>query len=103
MSLLTNGTMPSAEAPIRPLGIFAAMARPAGSAISATVRPSLAAALRAAATSVPLNVPALGLPMVLRPKTMMAGCGAGFAELLIAIAPLENDKRRHEVAPLSVR
>ena len=31
-------------------------------------------------------------------KTMMAGCGVGFAGLPIAVAPLENDKRRREGA-----
>jgi hypothetical protein len=52
--------------------------------------------------SIEVNVPR-AFDLCKRPKTMMAGCGADFTELLIAIAPLENDKRRHEVAPLSVR
>src|SRR5580698_7288118 len=101
MSLVTNATSPSADAPIRPVGSFAARAQLAGSAISVTVRPSLVAALRAGPMSVPLNRPALGLPMALTPKTMMAGCGPGFTELLIEIAPLEMTKGATR-APLSV-
>ena len=69
-----------------------------------TERPSLVAALRAAETSLPLNVPALGLPIALTPKTIMVGwVVTDLAGLLIEIAPIENDKRRHERAPESVR
>src|SRR5665213_1909281 len=73
-----------------PAGTFATMAMAASSATSKIDRPSFGAALRAAGTSVPLNEPALGFPMGLRPNRMIAGWASGFAGLLIGFAPMQK-------------